>query len=294
MHQQYHFRSKVIPYFLVLPQLAVLVVFFLYPAVQALIQSLYVQDAFGLSSEFSGLENFASLLRDSAYLRSAATSVVFAALICASVAILSLLVSWQLAQAGGASLAYRTVMMIPYAISPAIGGVLWIFLFNPSFGMIASWLDAFGIQWNHHTNPQHASFLVVLVSIWKQLPYNILFTVLAIGGISPSLIEAAAVDGANPRARFFHLVLPAISPTLFYLLTMNLAFSFFDTFAIIHQSTQGGPEISTTTLVYKVFKDGFLGMDQGYSAAQSLVLIVFMSVLASVQFRRMEKNIVYF
>lgn len=294
MHQQYHFKSKTLPYYLIAPQVAVLAVFFLYPAVQALIQSLYVQDAFGLSREFCGLENFAALFRDDTYLRSAWTSVLYAGIVSALILFFALAVSWNVVQAGSASLAWRTVVMIPYAISPAVAGVLWVFLFNPTFGMVSEALKNFGIVWNHHTVPSHAFLLIAVIAVWKQLPYNLLFIILSISGMSPVLIEAATVDGAGPTKRFFHLVLPSLGPTLFYLLTMNLAFAFFDSFAIIHQTTQGGPEIATMTLVYKVFKDGFLGMDQGSSSAQSLVLIVIMSVLAVFQFRKMEKNVVYF
>lgn len=274
--------------------MAALAVFFLYPAAQALIQSLYVQDAFGLSSEFCGLDNFAALFRDSAYLRTALTSASYAAIVSVLILLFALAISWNVVQAGKASFAWRTVVMIPYAISPAVGGVLWAFLFNPTFGMVADALKSLGVAWNYHTVPSHAFVLIVIIAVWKQLPYNLLFIILAISGLSPVLIEAAAVDGAGPNRRFLHLVLPSLGPTLFYLLTMNLAFAFFDSFAIIHQTTQGGPEIATMTLVYKVFKDGFLGMDQGSSAAQSLVLIVIMSVLALLQFRRMEKNVVFF
>lgn len=294
MHQQYHFKSKLLPYLLIAPQAAVLTVFFLYPALQALIQSLYVQDAFGLSREFCGFDNFSALFRDDAYLRSSVTSVLFAAIVSTLITVGALVISWNVIQAGKASLAWRTAVMVPYAISPAVGGVLWVFLFNPTFGMVAEALKNTGIIWNHHTVPSHAFLLIVIIAVWKQLPYNLLFVILSMSNMSPALIEAATVDGAGPTKRFFHLVLPALGPTLFYLLTMNLAFAFFDSFAIIHQSTQGGPEISTMTLVYKVFKDGFLGMDQGSSSAQSLVLIVIMSVLAVFQFRKMEKNVVYF
>lgn len=294
MHDQYHFKNRILPFLLLVPQFVVLLVFFLYPAGQALVQSLYIQDAFGLSSEFNGLGNFEELFRDPAYLSSAWTSLVYSLVVSSVVLVLAMVLSWLIVQSKKSSLTYRNLLMVPYAISPAVGGVLWIFLFNPTFGMIAEMFEAFGLHWNHHTNPDQAFALIVLIAVWKQLPYNLLFLTLAMSAISPSLVEAAAVDGAGPKRRFWFLVLPSIGPSIFYLMTMNLAFAFFDSFAIIHQSTQGGPEVSTTTMVYKVFKDGFLGMDQGYSAAQSLVLIVLMSILTLVQFRRMEEHVTYF
>lgn len=294
MHHYVPFKNKILPLFLILPQALVLTVFFLYPAVQALLQSLYMDDAFGMSRQFVGLENFVYLFQNPEYIRTIIRSTLFSFIISGASLIVALALSWYLVQTKKGQMTYFLLLIIPYAIPSAISGVLWLFLFNPSIGLIPNVLRPAGILWNHTLNQGQASLLVILAAVWKQTPYAVLFLVMALRSIAASQIEAAAIDGASGFRRFFLIILPNIGPTVFYVTTMSMVFGFFDSFAIIHQTTLGGPETATTTLVYKVFKDGFLGMDQGGSAAQSIVLIIVVSVLTAVQFKLGDKRLSYY
>jgi len=288
-----YFRSKWLPWVLMAPQLAIIGLFFFWPAAQALLQSVQQSDAFGTSVDWVGLDNFRNLWNDETYLASFYTTAVFSSL----VAVIGIAVSLALAvyadRVVKGAMAYKTLLIWPYAVAPAVAGVLWLFLFAPSVGVVAYWLNAMGIEWNHLLNSTHAMALVVMAAVWKQISYNFLFFLAGLQSIPKSLIEAAAIDGARPWRRFWTIVFPLLSPTTFFLLVINIVYAFFDTFAIIDAATQGGPGKDTAILVYKVYFDGFKAMDLGGSAAQSVVLMVIVIALTVVQFRFVEKKVNY-
>jgi sn-glycerol 3-phosphate transport system permease protein len=287
------FRSRRLPWLLLAPQLFVIVAFFFWPAGQALLQSFQQSDAFGTSVNWVGLENFKNLYNDETYLASFKTTAVFSIL----VATIGLTVSLVLAVFAdrvikGAGV-YKTLLIWPYAVAPAVAGVLWLFLFAPGMGIVAYALGKMGFEWNHLLNSTHAMTLVVLAAVWKQISYNFLFFLAGLQSIPKSLIEAAAIDGASPWRRFWTIVFPLLSPTTFFLLVINVVYAFFDTFAIIDAATRGGPGKDTAILVYKVYYDGFKALDLGGSAAQSVVLMVIVVALTVVQFRFVEKKVNY-
>ncbi len=287
------FRSGWLPWALLAPQFIVIVAFFFWPALQMLMQSFQQSDAFGTSIEWTGLENFEHLWNDDTYLASFKTTAVFSLL----VAVIGLTVSLLLAVFAdrvvrGAGI-YKTLLIWPYAVAPAVAGVLWLFLFAPGMGIVAYALGRMGIEWNHLLNGTHAMTLVVLAAVWKQISYNFLFFLAGLQSIPKSLIEAAAIDGASPWRRFWTIVFPLLSPTTFFLLVINVVYAFFDTFAIIDAATRGGPGKDTAILVYKVYYDGFKALDLGGSAAQSAVLMVIVIALTVVQFRFVEKKVNY-
>jgi len=293
MEKRVVFNNRVLPYVLVTPQIAVTLVFFFWPASQALLQSVLVQDAFGLNTTFVWFDNFIDLAKDAQYLQSARVTAVFSL----SVAFLALSIAMFLAvQADrvirGAT-AYRTLLVWPYAVAPAVAGVLFLFLFNPSLGLFVHALRALGIDWNHSLNGDQALMLVIIAATWKQISYNFLFFLAGMQTIPRSLIEAAAIDGARAARRFWTIVFPLLAPTTFFLIVVNVVYAFFDTFGIIHQVTEGGPSGETNILVYKVFHDGFLGLDLGGSAAQSVVLMVIVIVVTVIQFRYIERKVHY-
>ena len=287
------FRSGWLPWLLLAPQVFVIVAFFFWPAVQMLLQSFQQSDAFGTSVEWTGLENFENLVNDATYLASFKTTAVFSIL----VAVIGLCVSLLLAVFAdrvikGAAI-YKTLLIWPYAVAPAVAGVLWLFLFAPGMGIVAYALGKYGFEWNHLLNGTHAMTLVVLAAVWKQISYNFLFFLAGLQSIPKSLIEAAAIDGASPWHRFWTIVFPLLSPTTFFLLVINVVYAFFDTFAIIDAATRGGPGKDTAILVYKVYYDGFKALDLGGSAAQSVVLMLIVIVLTVIQFRYVEKKVNY-
>ena len=293
MEKRVVFRHRWLPYALVAPQLAVTAVFFLWPAGQALVQATELPDPFGLSTEFVGLENFEYLFADRYYRASFATTATFSALVTLvsmSVALLLATLADGVIKGSGA---YRTLLIWPYAVAPAIAGVMWLFMFNPSIGFVSYWLKAVGITWNHVLDPEQAMGLVVLASSWKQVSYNFLFFLAGLQAIPRSLIEAAAIDGASPWHRFRTIVFPLLSPTTFFLLVVNVVYAFFETFGVIDTITRGGPGQSTMILVYKVYADGFVGQDLGSSAAQSVVLMGLVGLLTVVQFRFVERRVHY-
>lgn len=293
MEKRVYFKSKWLPYLLVAPQLAVTVIFFLWPAGQAIMQSAQMPDPFGLSTEYVGFENFEFLFSNRYYRESFITTGIFSV----AVTVLSMSVALMLAVLAdsvirGSGL-YRTLLIWPYAVAPAIAGVMWLFMFNPSIGLVAYWLKAFGYHWNHVLNSGEAMSLVVVAASWKQVSYNFLFFLAGLQAIPKSLIEAAAIDGATAWHRFRTIILPLLSPTTFFLLVINIVYAFFETFGIIHTITLGGPGQSTLILVYKVFADGFVGQDLGSSAAQSVVLMVIVGILTVIQFRFIERRVHY-
>jgi sn-glycerol 3-phosphate transport system permease protein len=293
MDKRVYYRSRWLPWLLLTPQLAVISVFFFWPAGQTLLQSLQQQDPFGTSVEWVGLENFSQLFADEGYLESFKTTALFSVLVASLGLSLSLLLAIFADRAGRAAMAYRSFLIWPYAVAPAVAGVLWLFLFAPSVGIVSWWLNQLGFEWNALLNSRHAMALIVMAAVWKQLSYNFLFFVAGLQSIPRSLIEAAAIDGAGPWRRFWTIQLPLLSPTTFFLLVINIVYAFFDTFAIVDAATRGGPGKDTAILVYKVYFDGFKAMDLGSSAAQSAVLMVIVIGLTVIQFRFVEKRVHY-
>ena len=287
------FKSKWLPWVLVAPQVFIIGAFFFWPAAQALLQSVQQSDAFGTSIEWVGLENFRNLWNDATYLASFYTTAIFSVSVAVIGISLSLLLAVYADRVAKGALFYKTLLIWPYAVAPAIAGVLWLFMFAPSVGVVAYGLRAMGIDWNHLLNSTHAMTLVVMAAVWKQISYNFLFFLAGLQSIPRSLIEAAAIDGAGPWRRFWTIVFPLLSPTTFFLLVINVVYAFFDTFAIIDSATQGGPGKDTAILVYKVYYDGFKAMDLGGSAAQSVVLMAIVIALTVVQFRFVEKKVTY-
>lgn len=293
MDKRVVFRSAWLPYLLVAPQLLITIVFFFWPAAQALWFAFLRQDAFGLSSEFAGLDNFRDLFSDSNYLQSFEVTAVFSALVAAGGIAVALLLAVMADRVIRGALAYRTLLIWPYAVAPAIAGVLWGFLFAPSIGIVTYVLKGFGIDWNWVLQGDQAMLLVVIASIWNQIPYNFLFFLAGLQSIPRSLIEAAAIDGARPVRRFWTIVFPLLSPTTFFLLVVNIVHAFFNTFGVIDVTTQGGPAGATQILVYKVYYDGVKAADLGGSSAQSAILMLIVIALTVLQFRFIERKVNY-
>ena len=293
MEKRVLFRSPWLPYALIAPQLAITLVFFFWPASQALYYSVQVQDAFGASTQFVWFDNFTELFHNEEYLASFKTTAVFSLL----VAVLGLSISLVLAVFAdrvirGAGI-YKTLLIWPYAVAPAVAAVLWLFLFNPTLGIVAHWLKGMGVAWDPLLDGHDALVMVIIAAVWKQISYNFLFFLAGLQSIPKSLIEAAAIDGARPWRRFWTIQFPLLSPTTFFLLVVNIVYAFFDTFGIIDASTSGGPAKATEILVYKVYADGFKGLDLGGSAAQSVILMAIVVSLTFVQFRYVERKVQY-
>ncbi|KTS00986.1 sn-glycerol-3-phosphate ABC transporter permease UgpA [Pantoea dispersa] len=287
------FRARLLPYLLVAPQLAITAIFFLWPAGEALWYSLQSIDPFGISSTFVGLDNFRRLFSDDYYLDSFWTTLVFSALVTVCGMTFSLLLAALVDYVIRLKKLYQTLLLLPYAVAPVVAAVLWMFLFNPGLGLFSHLLNQFGYNWNYAQNSGQAMFLIVLASIWQQMSYNFLFFFAALQSIPKSLVEAAAIDGAGPVRRFFHLSLPLITPVSFFLLVVNLVYAFFDTFPVIDAATGGGPVQATTTLIYKIYREGFTGLDLSSSAAQSVVLMLLVIGLTILQFRFVERKVQY-
>jgi len=287
------FPNKFLPYLLVAPQLAITLVFFYWPASQALRQSMLREDPFGLSSKFVWFDNFKKVLSDPNYLNSIQVTAIFSisvAAVAMGTALLLAVMAEKVVRSRGL---YRTLMIWPYAVAPAIAGMLWLFLFNPSIGSLAYGLRWLGINWDPLLDGEQAMALVVAAASWKQISYNFLFFVAGLQAIPKTLIEAAAIDGAGENKRFWTIVFPLLAPTTFFLLVVNTVYAFFDTFGIIHAVTGGGPGKATETLVYKVYNDGFVNLILGDSAAQSVILMVIVIALTAIQFRYVEKKVHY-
>ena len=293
MEKRVVFQSNWLPWVLMAPQLAVICIFFFWPAGQAMLQSLQQSDAFGTSVDWVGLENFRNLWNDPSYLASFQTTAVFSALVAGLGISLSLVLAVFADRVVRGSGIYKTLLIWPYAVAPAVAGVLWLFMFSPSIGIVAYWLGVFGVDWNHLINGRHAMTLVVMAAVWKQLSYNFLFFLAGLQSIPKALIEAASIDGARPWHRFWTIQFPLLTPTSFFLLVINIVYAFFDTFAIIDSTTSGGPGKDTAILVYKVYFDGFKAFDLGGSAAQSVVLMVIVVAMTVVQFKYVEKKVNY-
>ena len=293
MEKRVVFQSKWLPYVLIGPQIAVTIVFFFWPAFQAVYQSFLQQDAFGINTEFVWFENFTYLFHDQLYLAAFKTTAIFSVLVAFLGLASSLLLAVMADRVVKGALAYKTLLIWPYAVAPAIAGVLWAFLFAPSLGVVSYMLKQWGIPWDYVLDGDDAMILVVIASVWKQISYNFLFFLAGLQSIPKSLIEAAAIDGAGPWRRFWTIVFPLLSPTTFFLFVVNIVYAFFDTFGVIDATTAGGPAKATEILVYKVFHDGFKSQDLGGSAAQSVILMAIVIALTVVQFRFVEKKVQY-
>jgi sn-glycerol 3-phosphate transport system permease protein len=293
MEKRVRFHSAWLPWLLIAPQMAIVLVFFFWPAGQAIYQSLLTQDPFGLSTEFVGMENFQRLWDDASYLASFKTTAVFSVLVAVIGLAIALLLAVMADRVLKGAAVYKTLLIWPYAVAPVVAGVLWLFMFASPMGVVAYYLRAMGIEWNHLLNANHAMTLIVAAAVWKQISYNFLFFLAGLQSIPKSLIEAAAIDGASPWHRFWTIVFPLLSPTTFFLLVINIVYAFFDTFGIVDATTQGGPGKDTAILVYKVYYDGFKALDMGGSAAQSVVLMVVVVTLTVIQFRFVEKKVNY-
>jgi len=287
------FPSGWLPWALLLPQLAVVAVFFYWPAVQALYQSVFIQDAFGGNPEFVGLENFTRLFADPLYLNAMRVTAVFSLSATVIGLVFSLMLAYFADRAVRARLLLRTLLIWPYAVAWAIAGVLWMFLFNPTLGVVTHWLRGVGVTWNHVLDGDQAMLLIIMATVWKQISYNFIFFLAGLQSIPRSLIEAAALDGAGAWRSFRYVVFPLLSPTTFFLFVVNIVYVFFDTFAIVDAVTAGGPANATEILVFKVYHDGFKALDIGGSAAQSVVLMVIVVALTILQFRYVEKKVQY-
>jgi sn-glycerol 3-phosphate transport system permease protein len=293
MQKRVTYRGFWLPLLLLLPQMAITLIFFIWPAAQALYQSLLRQDPFGLRTQFVGLENFARLFADPLYLQSFQVTLVFSAVVTLAGLSLALFLAVMVDKVIKGATSYRTLLIWPYAVAPAIAGVLWWFMFNPSVGILAYWAQGMGYVWNHQLNGLDAQILIIIAATWKQISYNFLFFLAGLQAIPRSLIEAAAIDGAGPWKRFWTIVFPLLSPTTFFLLVVNVVYAFFDTFGVVHATTTGGPGQATTILVYKVYRDGFIGLNLGASAAQSVVLMTIVILLTIIQFRFIERKVQY-
>jgi sn-glycerol 3-phosphate transport system permease protein len=287
------FKGVALPYLLLLPQLAITAVFFFWPAGQAIYSSFLREDAFGLSRNFVGLENFAEVLEDPNYLGAAYNTVIFSSAVAFSALAVALFLAVQADKAIRGANLYKTLLIWPYAVAPAIAAVLWLFMFHPQIGLFGRLLNGIGIPWDYRLNGNQAMLLVIIAAAWKQVSYNFIFFLAGLQSIPRSVLEAAAIDGARPARRFWTVVFPLLAPTGFFLLVVNVVYAFFDTFGIIHALTQGGPGQSTTTLIYRVYLDGVQNLNFGSSAAQSVILMAIVIVLTAIQFRFIERRVHY-
>ena len=294
MIKRSHFTSRFLAYLLITPQILVTLTFFYWPAAQGLLQSVMLSDPFGQRNQFVWLDNFVGIFTDSLYLKSVGITLAFSFAVAVLAILTGLLIATMANRALIAKAPIRTLLIWPYAVAPAISGILWLFLLHPSFGVIAIFIKRrLGIDWNPVLNGTDAFIMVVLASAWKQISYNFVFFMAGLQAVPHSLIEAAAMDGAGPFRRFWAITLPLLSPTLFFLMVMNVIYAFFETFGVIHTVTQGGPGGATTTLVYKVYQDGFIGLNLGSSAAQSVVLMALIVIITVLQFKYVERKVQY-
>ncbi len=293
MRRKVIFEHKLLPYLLLAPQLAITLVFFIWPSVQAMWMSLLREDMFGLSSTFVGLENYVRVLSDPGYVAAVRRTVVFSVAVALLALLPALLLAVMVDKLTRRVATYRVILVLPYAIAPAIAGVLWLFMFNPSVGIVAAGIRGLGFAWNPKLDGQDAMILVILASAWKQISYNFLFFLAGLQAIPKSLLEAAAIDGAGEWRRFRTIVLPLLSPVTFFLVTVNVVYAFFDTFGVIHAVTQGGPAKATEVLVYKAWYDGIIATDFGISSAQSVILMAVVIALTAIQFRFIDRKVTY-
>ena len=293
MARRGEFDDKFLPYWLLAPQIAVTLVFFFWPAAQAVYQSFLVQDPFGLRQRVVWFENFHAVLTDPRYLEAAGRTVLFSASVTALSMTAALLLAAMADRRIRGATTYKTLLIWPYAVAPAVAAVLWLFMFHPSIGLLGQALRRMGVAWDYKLNGGQAMLLVILAASWKQVSYNFLFFLAGLQAIQKAVIEAAAIDGAGPTRRFWSIVFPLLSPTTFFLLVVNVVYAFFDTFGTIHALTQGGPGRATETLIYKVYVDGVVNLDLGGSSAQSVILMLVVIALTAVQFRYLDGRVHY-
>jgi len=293
MQRRVIFNNRFLPYLLLLPQLAITIIFFFWPASQAIYQSLLRQDPFGLRTKFVYLQNFQDVLSDPLYLEAFEVTAIFSISVTLFVMTLALLFAVMADRQIRGARAYKALLLWPYALAPAVAAVLWVFIFHPSIGILGKALNGMGVKWDYQLNGVQALVLIVVASSWKQIAHNFLFFMAGLQSVPLAVTEAAMMDGANAWKLFRKILFPLISPTTFYLMTINLVFAFFDTFGVIHALTHGGPGRSTTTLMYKVYMDGYVNLNLGTSAAQSVILMIIVSALVWVQFRSMEGKVHY-
>jgi sn-glycerol 3-phosphate transport system permease protein len=294
MEKRVRFRSAWLPYVLVAPQIAVTLVFFFWPAAETLRYSVLLQDAFASKIQFVWFDNFIALFHDPNYLASFEVTAMFSAIVAVCGLAVSLLLAAFADRVLRGANVYKTLLIWPYAVAPAVAGILWLFMLSPSIGMLTYVLRKyFGVSWNYYVNGDQALLLICIAAIWKQISYNFLFFLAGLQSIPGSLIEAAAIDGAGPIHRFWTIVFPLLSPTAFFLLVVNIVYAFFDTFAIVDATTQGGPAQDTQILVFKIYQDGVKALDLGGSAAQSVILMAIVITLTVVQFRWVERKVQY-
>ncbi|GIX49099.1 MAG: glycerol-3-phosphate transporter permease [Candidatus Tectimicrobiota bacterium] len=287
------FRAPLLSYLLVGPQLLATAVFFYWPALQGLYQSLLVQDPFGLRTSFAGLSNFVAVLGDPLYRDAVKVTLIFSALVVAAAMLLGLALAAAAAQPLRGLRFYRTLLVWPYAVAPAVAAALWLFLAHPSVGLVGRALVRWGLQWDYTLNPLHAMALVVVASVWPRVAYNFVFFLAGMQSIPGTVLEAARVDGATWWQAFRRITLPLLAPTTFFLLVVNTLYALFDTFAVIHALTRGGPGKATETLIYKVYVDGVVNLNLGTSSAQSVILLFLAVVLTAFQFRFVERRVFY-
>lgn len=293
MEKRVVFKNKALPYFLLAPQIIITFVFFIWPALMAIYQSVHQEDIFGLSTVFVGLENFKYIFTDPIYLNSIKVTMIFSFSVAAIAMSISLLLAVGADRAIRGATTYKTFIIWPYAVAPVAAAVLWYFLFNPTVGMFSFFLKAIGVDWNFTLNGAQAMLLVIIAAAWREISYNFLFFLAGLQTIPKSFIEAAAIDGAGPRKRFWTISFPLLSPTVFFLIVMNIVYAFFDTFGVIHAITEGGPYEATNIMVYKIYHDSFESIDLGGSAAQSVILMVLVIALTVIQFRYIERKVHY-
>jgi sn-glycerol 3-phosphate transport system permease protein len=293
MEKRVTFNERWLPYLLVAPQIIITLVFFFWPSGQMIWQSVLLEDAFGGNTKFVLIDNFTGLFHDDAYFASARLTLVFSALVASLGLAVSLLLAVMADRVIRGATVYKTFLIWPYAVAPAVAAVLWAFMFNPSVGVVVWLLRGIGIDFNYVSNGNQALLLIVIASIWSQVSYNFLFFLAGLQSIPKSLIEAAAIDGAGPGRRFWDIVFPLLSPTGFFLLVVNIIYALIGTFGVVGSLTQGGPAKATEILVWKIYNDGFRGQDLGGSSAQSVILMVVMIVLTFIQFRFIERRVHY-
>ncbi|MGG5809969.1 sn-glycerol-3-phosphate ABC transporter permease UgpA [Falsiroseomonas sp. CW058] len=293
MRKKVIFKGIALPWLLLLPQLVITGVFFFWPAGQAIYGSFLREDAFGLNRDFVGFENFADILADPNYLNAAWNTVLFSSSVAFSALAVALFLAVQADKALRGADVYKTLLIWPYAVAPAVAAVLWLFMFHPQIGVFGRALNGAGVAWDYKLNGGQAMLLVIVAAAWKQVSYNFIFFLAGLQSIPRSVLEAAAIDGARPVRRFWTVIFPLLAPTSFFLLVVNLVYAFFDTFGIIHALTKGGPGQSTTTLIYKVYVDGVENLNFGASAAQSVVLMAIVIALTAIQFRFIERKVHY-
>lgn len=293
MIKKVHFKPSILPYFLLLPQIIITLVFFIWPASQAVYQSFLLEDAFGLKTEFIWFENYIELFANPDYRASFSKTMLFSSCTTLLSMGFALMLAARVDRVLKFATFYRTMLIWPYAVAPVIAGTLWMFMFDPTLGIIAYFLKLSGIAWNHRLNGNHAMLLIIFAASWKQISYNFLFFIAGMQAIPKSLIEASAIDGASPFKRFWTIIFPLLSPTTFFLLVINMVYSFFETFGIVHAVTKGGPANATKILVYKVYDDGFIGLDLGGSAAQSVILMIIVIGFTIIQFKYIERRVEY-